>query len=657
MYCLLFLVVLGSLSLGYPNYNIGSSRIEVRGFEVATNSTIKIGIEYGFDKLNPVSSAAINDWKILDLIFDPLVIPNPYNYLDPDKDIPWLINGSPDWEIISSDMSVFTIKLRNDIFFSDGTKMTSEDIKFTCDLIKWMGDTSYKWQGLSRIIHNVTIIDNLTIKIYLDTTGYLASRRILSMIVFPKHIYEKAETWGGHEGIFPSWDVTPTVIHDYRAKSPTDPVLTGYGLFKIDSWEPESGEVNEISLLRLRRNDKYFMNAVDSQGNIIWQWHPITKEYLEEYGPDALRGPYAEYIEFVVMDCADEIKEAITSGEIDMGNALGLYKYYEYFSQKNISLGCSCHLSLMGALFNTREWPLNESAFRRALYYIFDREKICSEIYAGWATPLRSPLPKCMGNWSLDLPEPSQDFINYTEIALDELKSIGINDSDGDGWLEGPNGEEISIEIIGWINISVMNIMADNMRSIGIHAIASYMDFRELVTRMVYGNYQIIVYRMFMERLPYVLEEFTTPDILCMISRWENSTYDDIVYQAIYAEENITEAQDLVWDAQWILLNECPYAPLYETTIIGVYRSNETFKENGLVGVYANLVNDPVVNKYTLMKVTKPKAILTTITTTVVTDYVIPDHAEQEVNKELIAIILVALIMFITIIILIKKKQ
>ena len=170
------------------------------------------------------------------------------------------------------------LKIRSDIYFFDGQKMTADDVVFTFELIKWIHKYSPPWRALGEIIINATKVDEYTVKVYLNTTGFLASCRAFIM-VFPKHVYELGETWGGN-GVFPNWNVTPVQIVNYVPSSPSDPIFTGYGPFKLVDWSP-SGSCKNATEFILRRNSNYTLRAVDEAGNtntVILKISVVRKE-------------------------------------------------------------------------------------------------------------------------------------------------------------------------------------------------------------------------------------------------------------------------------------------------------------------------------------------------------------------------------------------
>jgi len=576
---------------------------------VDTNAGLCVALRWPIARLNPVSPLTFSDVFILGLIFEPLVIPNPYNYSDPLHDIPWVLNGTPTWEVLPGNISVWTLRIRDDIFFFDGEKLDSSDIKFTLDFLKWVGE--YRWSGLLEVLINVTIVDDTMVRVYLNTAGYMTARKLLDIPIYPKHIYERAEVWGGSNGTFPRWDVVPMMVTEYTPSGPDDPILTGYGAFRLTWWDEQTPGESEIFVLE--RNPNYFMRAVDENGNIIWEWHRLTPEYIDTYGPDAFRGPYMKTVKFRVVTDPAEITSLMLSGEIDMASGIDLWEYYTNLTNANLTLKYTYELSELVAIINVNRWPLNMTGVRRALYYAFNRTGICGDVFGGWARPLYSPLPTIIGDWCYRPVIPSE--INYTEIAREYLESVNITDRDGDGWLEDMENREIVLEIICYNDPSLLGVaseLRENLEDIGIHAEVTNMTYTDFLIRIINDNYGIAVDRLYVDRLPYVLESFRSIPVI-YIDDWKNDTYNLLIEEAFYHEENISIIKQLLWDAQKVLIEECPYIPLCENIIIGVAVGGGS--EEDPAGIF-NLDGRSIINRYTLLKA----AIFVCTTTIIIVD-------------------------------------
>jgi len=614
-----------------------------------TNSTLTLPLGYYADKLNPVSSTTAYDWEILGQLFDGFMTTHPFDYFNIYADMPWMLEEQPVWEIVKGkggiDVSRWTFHLRDDIYFFDGEQLTAEDVVFTYEFIKWMGDVSETWYDLARIYINSTAIDEFTVQVYLNTTGLITARYAL-IIVFPKHIYGDAGTWGGTEGLEfgdhenPGWDVTQTMVKDYRAKTPNDPILTGYGPFMLVSWTPEDKPCTEATTFLLKRNPNYFMRAVDEHGNVIYEWHELTPEYVDELGVDALRGPYVKFLRYKVIIEPADIVSSLLAGTIDMAADFAFGRYYNELVGAGMTLAYAPRLGFGHTFLNVRNWPLNESAFRRALAYAYDKRAVCQRVWAGWAEPLDVPVPKSMGEWSIEYMtlKPDSYADHNAPKALEELETIGIKDRDGDGWLEGPDGSEVTITIEGSDTADVRDIvetLAESVERVGIHVTRRYVDFRTLITHLVQSQFQILFFGYSLGRLPTFLEGFASWSIYSRFGGWTNEEYDDLCDKAFYEESDLEKIKSEVWQLQLIFFYELPLIPIYQNVIVGAYRSFEKFGTDGWAGVFEEQVGEPVVNGFTIMKAVKPTQIsqvVTTITRTL--NVTAPPVAVTETSKE-----------------------
>ena len=628
---LLFLLPLTSSTYSMlnrpPRISTNQQTQEIIQIEPDPNSVLHLALGYYVDKLNPVSSTTAYDWEILGLLFDGFTIANPFDYFNIEADIPWMLAEPPEWQVVydpslGKNISYWVFKLRQGIKFFDGRELTADDVVFTYDFLKWCGpDVAELWDLLIGVVINATKIDDYTVKVFVDSTGLISSRYVFT-IVFPKHIYEVAETWGGKPGDynFPNWTtVTPTMINEYRAKSPSDPILTGYGPFKLKSWSPE-GLCTEAITFILERNPDYFMRAVDAAGNIIWEWHELTEDYVEEYGADAFRGPYIKEIHYRVIIEPADIVGALLAGEIDMGADFAFGRYYNDLIGAGFTLSYAPRLGFGHTMVNTRNWPLSEPAFRRALAYAYDKRAVCQSAWAGWAEPLDVPVPKSMGEWSIEYMtfKPDSYADHNKPKALEELKSIGIYDRDGDGWVEGPDGQEITISMIGTdasdIRI-ILGTLKESVEKVGIHVDTKFVDFRTLLVQVYSSQFEVAFFGFGLGRLPTFLELFASWGRESMITGYVNPEYDEIIEEAFYQETDLDKIKELVWQAQLILFYDLPIIPIYQNVIVGAYKSVKDFGTDGWAGVLEDLTGSPVLNGYTIMKAVKPKSYTIIITT------------------------------------------
>ena len=126
--------------------------------EHKTESSIITNLRLGianFDNINPIVSKNKEILNISTLLFDPLL------KISSDYKVEYCLAN----EIAKSDDTTYVVKLNDNLRWSDGTAVTATDIQFTINKLK-EGNSNYS-ENVARV-KNVEVVDNTTVKIYLD---------------------------------------------------------------------------------------------------------------------------------------------------------------------------------------------------------------------------------------------------------------------------------------------------------------------------------------------------------------------------------------------------------------------------------------------------------------------------------------------------------
>jgi peptide/nickel transport system substrate-binding protein len=111
--------------------------------------------------------------------------------------IPWLATGYT----YNPDFTEITIKLRPGVTWADGKPFTSEDIKFTLELIK-KTDTMVFSKDMKDWVKQVDAVDPQTLKITLTKANprwaffYLVENSEINVAILPKHVWEGQDPTG-----------------------------------------------------------------------------------------------------------------------------------------------------------------------------------------------------------------------------------------------------------------------------------------------------------------------------------------------------------------------------------------------------------------------------------------------------------------------------
>ena len=139
---------------GDKNAEAGSSGT-VGSQEVQKGTEMTLAISE-FDSINPIITSNKKVQDIDRLIYEPLVnITEDYN-----------IEYTLAQECAKNSNNIYIIKLRQGVKWSDGSKFTSDDVKYTIDKLKESGNSVYASNVSS--IKEVDIIDNYTLRVILS---------------------------------------------------------------------------------------------------------------------------------------------------------------------------------------------------------------------------------------------------------------------------------------------------------------------------------------------------------------------------------------------------------------------------------------------------------------------------------------------------------
>jgi len=246
----------------HPELGIGDYRnfwtfmsVHPEGFKnPSTGSRIRWGWNANspnYPYLNPLYGSASQDWALMNWIYDTLMKANPKVA---SEYIPWIAYqytvgtwNNPDNPLFPKSTYV-TFKIRDDVYWHDGQKMTIEDFRWMIgtgpgDLIYIINDRGLElpwWYSAIADVHDVQVLDSQTIKIRYNVKTGSALEELGTLPIIPKHIWEP--------------------IFNDLSKDPTahlaDPTLTGSGPYRFVVYYPSVGA------LLTRYNDYFALNPL-----------------------------------------------------------------------------------------------------------------------------------------------------------------------------------------------------------------------------------------------------------------------------------------------------------------------------------------------------------------------------------------------------------
>jgi len=294
--------------------------------------------------------------------------------------------------------TVYTIKLRDGLKWSDGRPITAEDVTFTWNTIiaEGYGDTSARDNALiDGKMPEVRAVDDLTVK-FITPKPFAPFLRMLSQSIAPKHVFEPVIKKG--KAAFNSF---------YGVTTPPEDFVTS-GMFRLEKYIPAQRVV-------FRRNPNYYKK--DAQGQ--------TLPYLDKY------------IFFIVGDINNQVLK-FESGQLDVlalaGSSVARFKELEKHSDYKIyNLGPDTGTLFISFNLNRRKnedgkyyvdpvkqaW-FNDKNFRKAVNLSIDRVGIVMNILRGVGAPLYTAESLCSIFLNGDLKDGEPKNIEKAKTLLEE---------------------------------------------------------------------------------------------------------------------------------------------------------------------------------------------------------------------------------------------
>ncbi len=383
----------------------------------------------------------VNGWdeNVTNVIFSRLI-----DWDSQGKLVPGLAAG---WTV-SPDNKVYTIKLRPNLTFSDGSPLTAADVAFTLTVLydpHYDGDTDitlaniaggagYK-AGKADSVSGLKVIDPLTLQVTTTQPGATTLAKIGGPVL-SKAWYGKGYQRGNL---------------DYLRTLHGKPL--GNGPYVYDKYLPGQE-------IRFHANSHFYRGTPPTPRFIYRVTNPSTNFQLFQTGE-------TDY-------------DAFTSrpDDIEQLKLLGF---------ANINLYGSSDYSKVE--FNVRRPALQDVKVRQALIYGLDRQKLIDVVYQGYGRVANEPIAPI--SWAYD----TQGVNPYKYDPAQASRLL-----DEAGWKPGPDGIRVKagkrLELTLLVSKKVLNdalipIAKENWRQIGVLLKPQVVDFNALMAQRKAGNYDL----------------------------------------------------------------------------------------------------------------------------------------------------------------------
>lgn len=366
---------------------------------------------------------------------------------------------------VAPDNRTWTFKLRKGLKWSDGQPLTADDVVFTCNDVVFNTNVVNVIRDALVVDgkpFEVTKVDDFTVKV-VTPTPYAPFLEIFGtgVPIVPKHALTKAVQEKRFESAY-GVDARPGE-------------LVSNGPYKLKQYKP--GES-----ITLERNPYYFQ--IDKNQQRLPYLDYVIYTVVPDMNAMALRFLKGESDahEMVRPDEYERFKEESAKGKfqlLDLG--IGLERGFIWFNQ-NTNLNASTGKPLVEP--KKLKWFRNKK-FRQAISSAIDRDSIIKSIYAGRAQPNYGFITEANKKWhNPNIPKYPYDPPKAKAL----LKEIGIEDRNGDGFLEDAEGNVIEFVLNTNTGNNIREKMAvliqEDLKKLGIKLIFQPMEFNALVSRI-----------------------------------------------------------------------------------------------------------------------------------------------------------------------------
>jgi peptide/nickel transport system substrate-binding protein len=499
---------------------------------------IRVGTDQDVQVLNPWHSVTVVDYEVFTLNYDLLV--GFGQNLEP-------VAGFAESWSSSEDATTHTFKIRPNMTWSDGEPATCEDARWTYQLV--LDAVASEAGGLGSYylepyltnagLKAVECTDDLTLVVTTDFPTTLLTQAYVPIL--PKHI------WEGY-----TLDQIGNAEADGFFKN--EPPVVGTGPYQAVEWEPGN-------FIRLARNESYWgpQGAADE---IVVQHFASTDTMVQ-----ALKSGEVDYVRGVLADQFDAL-----ANEPNIKTVEGFSNGYTYLSFNTHGNDEGYHGSTSA---------LKDPAFRDALGYALDLDRLVDATLAGHGLPGDTNVPPYHANWHVTPDNPRRFDLDE---AKRRLEAAGYT-LDGSGKRLDKDGKPISLRLT-WPDSEAEN--ATNAQFIqgwyaelGITVDAAVTEEGKLLDDLLgppdgEANWDFYMWGWVGDPDPMSLLSFFTSDQLGGLndSFFANPRYDELFglqQQAI----DVNERKAQIAEMQNIFYDQAPYHVLYYDNELHAYRTDK----------------------------------------------------------------------------------
>lgn len=555
----IFVLLLAALLLTSCGIVPGSGKvIEEKGAATDTDGgTLTVPLT-NFDTLNPLLTNNNSYYQLSNLLYDRL-----FAYEGSGRLVPSLVEHVE----TSDEGKRISLTIKKDIYWEDGTPLTTKDIAETFEAVKKCPDgTTYK-DAMRRIMgtSNVEgaaraiVFDDRNIDFEFDKS-YGNYMELLSFPILPAHSY-------GEEGMLEK--------DDFK--------VVASGPFTLKKWDKNKR-------LYLEKNQNYY-------GSL----------------------PYIDEIVGIIFSDDKAIQQAYDAGQVDLC-AIDDYTWDRFRSDKKSKVESFETQNLEVLAFNTSDPLLQDVDLRRAIDYSVNKERIIDSLYLSQGTIATFFInPKL----SSGLFTREESYLSV-DTAVSILEKGGYRDIDGDGYRENKDGGPLVLHILANpLNHRMQTeaqMIADDLKKVGLKARLQTVvtetqtegeeeegktkQTKDLASSLKSGSYQMAVLGMDFSAVADLHAVLGSSGSM-NISRYGNEKMNELLKE-LREEQDPENQKELIDKIYKIFRKDVPYVPIvFKQNVLVCGPNIKGLMRPNAYSIYNGIDDISVIKKETHKNTTK----------------------------------------------------
>ncbi len=488
-----------------------------------------------------------------------------------------LVAESP--AVLSEDGTRYTVKMKENVTFNDGTPCLAKDVKFSYDVhdTAKFPDIVTNNPDIFTYISEVVAVDDYNLEFVLNQDNYnplVAATYLSSVPILPEAVW------------MPRWEEHgPAMTKLFNE----DTIATGpYKHFADD-------EARQI----LIRVDTYWGQAENMFGKLAKPKY-ITHELLADNDAGAIA--FGEGRVDITQQFLANVETYMENMKDENGNTL----VKTYYNEPPHHLGWGNP----SMVFNLNKPGLSDPIMRKALALSLDYEAIAKNAVSGYTAPMKiayinAYIFEDYLDWEnedmQDLMWDTTDLAGNVAEANRLLDEAGYLDVDGDGMREMPDGSKIEWEAscpAGWSDWNLtLEALVESAKAIGISLVTHFPEMAIYFNDFYYGNTDIGMWTMTPApsvAMPWQEAQFAmyskgVPPIGEFAARDFNRFHNDRVNELVelsMTETDMDVLREYYTEINTIWLEELPYVPFmyrphwWQTTYEGYWTGFVSGQDN-----------------------------------------------------------------------------